>query len=52
MTEFIARRTGKLLFPNLPPYLRKLHVSRLMLIFWTVLLGNAGFVLWITHVGR
>jgi hypothetical protein len=46
MTEFIARRTGKLLFPHLPRDLRRHQLSKLMLIFWTIVFGNATLVLW------
>ena len=45
MTEFIVKRTGKLLFPHLPRDLRRHQLSNLMLIFWTIVLGNATLVL-------
>jgi len=45
MTEFIAKRTGKLLFPHLPRDLRRHQLSKLMLIFWAVVFGNATLVL-------
>jgi len=46
MTEFIVKRTGKLLFPNLPSDLRRHQLSKIMLIFWTIVVGNATLVLW------
>jgi len=49
MTEFIVKRTGKLLFPHLPRDLRRHQFSRLMLIFWTIVFGNATLVLWMMH---
>jgi len=49
MTEFIVKRTGKFLFPHLPGPLRRVQVSRLMLIFWTIIFGNATLVLWMMH---
>ncbi len=45
MTEFIVKRTGKMLFPHLPRDLRRHQLSKLMLIFWTIVLGNATLVL-------
>jgi len=44
MTEFIVKRTGKMLFPHLPRDLRRHQLSKLMLIFWTVVFGNATLV--------
>ena len=52
MTEFIVKRTGKLLFPQLPHDLRRHRLSKLMLIFWTVVFGNATMVLWMMHGWR
>jgi len=36
MTEFIVRRTAKLLFPHLPRDLRRYHLSILMIILLTL----------------
>ena len=52
MTEFIVKRTGKLLFPHLPRELRRLHFARLMLVFWTIVFGNATLVYCMMHGWR
>ena len=52
MTEFIVKRTGKLLYPHLPRDLRRHQLSKLMLIFWTIVFGNATLVLWMMHAWR
>jgi hypothetical protein len=44
MTEFIVKRTGKLLFPHLPRQLRKQQLSKLMLIILAAVFGNATLV--------
>jgi len=49
MTEFIVKRTGKLLFPHLPRDLRRLQLSRLMLILATIIFGNATLVYCMMH---
>ncbi|MGD0253261.1 MAG: hypothetical protein ABSC01_11255 [Verrucomicrobiota bacterium] len=49
MTEFIVKRTGKLLYPHLPRQLRRHQLSRLMLIFLTIVFGDATLVLWMMH---
>ena len=52
MTEFIVKRTGKLLFPHLPRELRRHHLSRLVLVFWTIVFGNATLILCMMHGWR
>ncbi len=52
MTELIVKRTGKLLFPHLPRELRRHHLSRLMLVFWTIVFGNATLILCMMHGWR
>ncbi len=44
MTEFIVKRTGKLLFPHLPRELRRHHLSRLMLILMAIVFGIARLI--------
>ena len=40
MTEFIVKRTGKLLFPRVPRELRKQELSKLVLAVLASLFGN------------
>ena len=44
MTEYLLKRTGKLLFPHLPRDLRRYHLSILMIILLTLAFGNATLV--------
>jgi hypothetical protein len=39
MTEYIVKRTGKLLFPHLPRDQRKSHLSILTLVLTVTLIG-------------
>lgn len=52
MTEFIVKRTGKMLFPQLPRDLRKHQLSRLMLILLTLVFGNATLIFCMMHGWR
>jgi len=44
MTEFIVKRTGKMLFPQLPRDLRRHQLSKLMVMLLAVAFGNAMLV--------
>ena len=52
MTEFIVKRTGKLLFPHLPRDLRRHQLSKFMLILLTIVFGNATLVFCMMHGWR
>ena len=52
MTEFIVKRTGKLLFPHLPRDLRRHQLSKFMLILLAVVFGNATLVYCMVHGWR
>jgi hypothetical protein len=49
MTEYIVRRTGKLLFPHLPRDLRNQRLSRILLVLLTSFSAVCGLVMWMTN---
>ncbi|MGO8837080.1 MAG: hypothetical protein ACLQAH_01005 [Limisphaerales bacterium] len=48
MTEYIVKRTGKLLFPHLPRDQRKHQMFIIMLVLMTSLFATGSLVMWMT----
>jgi len=46
MTEYLVRRTGKLLFPHLARDQRNQRLSRILLVVITSLSAAGGLVMW------